>query len=239
MQVVQFAYYGRIGHFLRAEATANALTYPMPPRTSLIGLVGCVMGFPKDESQILLKDADFAVCGAMPDVFWHKANMRKELPNAIPRSIKRSEKGSSTAEKNTRIPQEMLWQPSYRIWAALPESIHGSFVDRLRERRWHFNPCLGLTELFAQLDYLWNGEGTKLSSGEYSIDSMFTLNRGELVASVARNNQLAVHKVRMPRDVTENRIFSHETYLLERSGKQMTIRSDAVWSVADHRIVFL
>ena len=91
MQIVEFAYYGRIGHFLRAEATANALTYPIPPRPTLTGLVGCVMGFRKDESQVLLNDAEFAVQGPAPDVFWHKANMRKELPNAVPFSIKRSD----------------------------------------------------------------------------------------------------------------------------------------------------
>jgi CRISPR-associated protein Cas5h len=239
MQIVEFAYYGRIGHFLRAEATANALTYPVPPRTSLMGLVGCVMGFEKDESTIRLSDAEFAVCGAVPNVFWHKANMRKELPNALPFSIKRSDKGSSAAELNTRIPQEMLWQPRYRIYASLPDSIHEEFVSRLQERRWYFNPCLGLSELLAQLDFISEGLGVKLPSGEYSIQSVLNLNRGELIASAARVDQLAIHKIRMPREVTSDRVFSHEAYLLERSGKPFTIRSDHVWALANQHIVFM
>ena len=239
MQIVEFAYYGRFGHFLRAEATANALTYPIPPRPTLMGLVGCVMGFRKDESQMLLCDAEFAVHGPAPDVFWHKANMRKELPNAVPSSIKKSDKGSSAAEKNTRIPQEILWNPRYSVYASLPDEFHSQFVDRIRERRWHFNPCLGLSELFAQIDFISNSEGTNLSEGEYAVDSAVNMNRGELVASIARSNQLAVHKIRMPRSVTSDRVFSHENYLIERGGRSLTVRSTQVWSLAEKRIVFM
>ena len=239
MQIVEFRYYGRIGHFLRAEATANALTYPIPPRPTLMGLVGCVMGFQKDESQVLLSDAEFAVQGPAPDVFWHKANMRKELPNGLPFSIKKSDKGSSAAEKNTRIPQEMLWKPSYSIFASLPEKFHGLFVDRIRERRWHYNPCLGLSELFAQIDFVLDGVGTKLSEGEYAVQSAVNMSQGDLVSSIARGNQLAVHRIRMPRSVTRDRVFSHENYLIERSGQSLPVRSNQVWSLATKHIVFM
>ena len=239
MQIVEFAYHGRIGHFLRAEATANALTYPIPPRPALMGLVGCVMGFRKDESQVLLRDAEFAVQGPAPDVFWHKANMRKEVPNAGPFSIKKSDKGSSAAEKNTRIPQEMLWKPRYSIYASLPEEFHSPFVDRIRERRWHYNPCLGLSELFAQIDFVSDGAGSKLSDGEYAVDCALNMRRGDLVTSIARSNQLAVHKIRMPRSVTSDRVFSHENYLIERSGRSLTVRSTEVWSLADKRFIFM
>ena len=44
MRVVRFRYQGRVGHFLRAEMNASALSYPVPPRTALLGLVGNILG---------------------------------------------------------------------------------------------------------------------------------------------------------------------------------------------------
>ena len=108
MRVVAFRYYGRFAHFLRAEATANALTYPFPPRTTLLGMIGAITGMPKDTAQVELANARFAVGGRIPGRFWHKANMRKNLPAPLNLQVKKSEKGSSKAEKNTRIPQEWL-----------------------------------------------------------------------------------------------------------------------------------
>ena len=124
MKVVTFRFGGRFAHFLRAEATANALTYPFPPRTVLLGVIGAITGMPKDTAQVKLADAKFAVGGRLPDRFWHKANMRKNLPAPLNLQVKKSEKGSSKAEKNTRIPQEWLWNPSFKVWAAFPEQVH-------------------------------------------------------------------------------------------------------------------
>src|SRR5207302_1999151 len=48
MKVVCFEYRAKYGHFLRAEANANGVTYPVPPRTALLGLIAAVLGLPKD-----------------------------------------------------------------------------------------------------------------------------------------------------------------------------------------------
>ena len=48
MNVVCFEYKAKYGHFLRAEANANGVTYPVPPRTALLGLIAAVLGLPKD-----------------------------------------------------------------------------------------------------------------------------------------------------------------------------------------------
>ena len=120
MNVICFRYFGRFGHFLRAEANANGVTYPIPPRTVLLGLIGAVLGLEKDEPQVKLAGAELAVGGELPKRFWHKTNIRKDPPTALPYLVKRTDKGSSSEQRNFRFPQEWLWKPSYRVWAALP-----------------------------------------------------------------------------------------------------------------------
>ena len=239
MQVVRFSYSGRLGHFLRAEATANALTYPIPPRTVILVLCGAILGLPKDAAQVLLESAKFAVRGRIPDRFWHKANMRKTLPNALPFSVKKSDKGSSAEEKNTRLPQEMLWQPRFDVFASLPESHQSEFEARIRDGRTHFTPCLGLSELIASVAWISTEIGTLLAEGEHEVESAVPMDRGALDAKHARDQQLAIQKIRMPRSVDPTRVFVHENYLLVRDARAIRIQSASVYQVGPSRIVFM
>ena len=135
MNVVCFRYSGKFGHFLRAEANANGITYPVPPRTVLLGLVGSVLGLGKDEPQTKLADACLAIGGVLPKRFWHKTNIRKDPPAPLPYKIKASDKGTSSEQRNFRFPQEYLWKPDFRVWAALSAEYHSQFVRRLKERQ--------------------------------------------------------------------------------------------------------
>jgi CRISPR-associated protein Cas5h len=239
MKVAVFEYRGRFAHFLRAEATANALTYPIPPRTVLLGLAGAVLGLRKDTAQEVLGNAHFAVAGAVPNRFWHKANLRKNIPAALGYRVKKSEKGTQKEEKNTRIPQEMLWNPSFKIFAALPASHHEEFGRRIADRRWHFTPCLGLSELLADLNSLGDEEAKQLPKSVHEVNSAVSLARAELDASTAYSKHLAIQKLRMPRDVSPNRVFSHANYLLERDGKPIPVNTENAWQIGDDRIIFL
>src|SRR5579871_3535359 len=152
MRAVCFKYSGKYGHFLRAEANANGITYPYPPRTALLGLAGAILGLKKDEPQVRLAEANIAVGGVPPQRFWHKTNVRKDPPAPLPFKIKpKMGTREPKPEKNFRFPQEWLWRPDYGVWAALPGDDHAQFVARLREQRWHYTPTLGLAFLFAHL----------------------------------------------------------------------------------------
>ena len=47
-----------LAHFRRQYAITTALTYPVPPRTALCGLVGAVLGLPKNESLAHFQDSE-------------------------------------------------------------------------------------------------------------------------------------------------------------------------------------
>src|SRR5215471_15197821 len=79
MRLVRFRYHGRVGHFLRAEMNASALSYPVPPRTVLLGLLGNILGLRKDEAPAVLGEAQVAVGPGSPFPprrHYHKANIR-------------------------------------------------------------------------------------------------------------------------------------------------------------------
>jgi CRISPR-associated protein Cas5h len=238
---VVFRYAGRFGHFLRAEASVSALSYPVPPRTALLGVIGAVLGLEKDMPQVELADAMIAVSGRIPETHWHKVKLRKDPPagGTLPRRIKAGAKGSSTDEKATLIKQEWLFNPSYTVTACLPDGHHEELVSRLREHRWRYSPCMGLSEMSSRLDFVAEGTASALPPGtKVACTSVVRSDGAELdgrrtleASASGASEPLAILPLRMPREVTEDRVFTHADYMVERSGFPIPLRADNAYRV--------
>lgn len=234
---VVFEYAGRFGHFLRAEASVSALSYPVPPRTALLGMIGAVLGLEKDEPQVELKDALIAVSGPIPETHWHRVKLRKDPPAALPRRVKRGAKGSSTDERATLIKQEWLFEPRYTVTTCLPEKYHAEFASRLRERRWHYSPCMGLSEMTARLDWVDEGSAVALPAGSEVSCTSVALRDGAVLdgrrtlEASENGGPLAILPQRMPREVNAERVFTHADYLIERSGLPIPLRAEWAYEV--------
>ena len=239
MKVVCFRYSGLVGHFLRAEANANGITYPVPPRTVLLGLVGAVLGLEKDDPQIALADARLAVGGGLPKRFWHKTNVRKDPPAPLALRIKPKDKGHSSEQRNFRFPQEWLWKPDFRVWAALPGELHDEFAARLRERRWYFTPCLGLAGMLAQLEVVGEWTADHLPARTHLVASVARQDAGQIDLSAACAAALTLQSLRMPAEATGDRVFTHLAYWVEFRGRPFPLQTDQAWQCGPETVVFL
>lgn len=211
MQLIHLRIQGKFGHFLRAEANASAPCYPVPPRTALLGLLGAVQGLAKDEPQAQLEPASIALSGKVPKTHWHKIKLRKDPPDALPHRLYREQiaRAQTKPEKATLIAQEWLLDPAFRVWVALPEPYHSELDARLREHRWHFLPCLGLSELMADLVWENTCESVRLPRGVHRLCTVFPREVGALDMDSVFAEGLVLHAVRMPQSVTTDRVFSH------------------------------
>ncbi len=239
MQVTAFKYSAKFGHFLRAEANASAPSYPVPPRTALLGLAGAVLGLEKDSAQVKLAEAQFALAGKIPATHWHTAKFRKDPPAALPWIVKAGQKGTTTPEKATLIAQEWLFKPQFIVYAALPAPYGSELDQRLRERRWHFSPCMGLSEMLADLRWLGSFIAQPLLEGAYRVHTMVSQASARLDSAVVFQEKIAVRQLRLPREVTPDRVFRHAAYLVERDGQAIPVNTSSAWKVEDQVIMFL
>ncbi len=244
MRVVAFTYSAKFGHFLRAEANANGVTYPVPPRTALLGLAGAVLGLEKDSPQTVLAEASIAVApagtdGGLPKRFWHKTNVRKDPPAPLPFRVKAGDKGTSSEQRNFRFPQEWLWQPRFRVWAALPESHHADFAGRLRDRRWHFGPCMGLSEMLADLSEFREHFAERLPPGVRRLRTVAPQDTATVDTAAACESGLTLHALRMPAAATADRVFTHRAYWVEVQGRPFPAQTAAAWQCGPEVVVFL
>lgn len=241
MRVVHFRYSGRFGHFLRAEANASWTSYRFPPRTALLGLLGAILGLEKDTPQSCLAEACIGSQGASPQTHWHGANIRKQLPNALPLEIKvGGSSGQSTPGKNaSQQRQEWLLAPSYQLFVSLPAPYQEQLEALLQEGRSHYTPCMGLSEMLATLCYIGSDEATKLPQGRHDVACVVPLSEAEVVVSEVLSRQLALKYTQMPYGLTEGRVFSHASYAMEREGRPIPVETSAAWCYAGRPIMFL
>lgn len=241
IKLINFRLKGRFGHFLRADAGASAISYPVPPRTVILGIAGAVLGLSKDQPQVVLERIKIAIAGKIPLTHWHKAKLRKDPPDTLPYEVKRTQKQEKNTkhERATLIAQEWLFEPSYEVWAGLPEPYHSELEGRLKVRRWHFQPSLGLSEMMADLEYIGTEEAEKLPEGTYPVETVMRQEHVNLVIERMYNDKLAINLLRMPRSVTPERVFSHAGYLMEREGRPVPVRTAGAYLAGKRVLMFL
>lgn len=237
MDTLSLEWSAKYGHFLRAEATVNAMTYPLPPRTAVLGLLGAILGLEKDALALDLAEVRVAVSGTLPRRFWHRVIYRKKPPAALPFEIKRHNKGSDSEEEPTRLRQEWLLAPHYQIHIAWPEqpTRFDELVGRIRERRWHFTPCMGLSELLCDVQFVACQTGNSLAAGRHLVQGLCPAGEVRLLAEQG----LGVHLLRLPRGVSADRVFQHGPYYLEHQGRPFWVETAAAWQVGEWTGLFL
>jgi CRISPR-associated protein Cas5h len=241
MKIVCFRLTGRYGHFLRAEGGVSALSYPIPPRTAVLGLLGAILGLEKDQPQAVLEPAYIAIQGRIPQTHWHGTKFRQDPVEHLPRTIEKNMKAK--AGGNIDLPkiaaQEWLLNPDYQMWVSLPDPFQSELEQRLKERRWHFQPCLGLSEMLAELVYLHSASARPVPAGIHAVSSLVPQDEVEPDWEKVFAQELVIHSLRLPRAVTPDRVFSHASYFMERDARPLPVKTARAFEAAQQVFMFL
>ena len=104
---------------------------------------------------------------------------------------------------------------------------------RLRAGRTHFTPCLGLAWMLARVEWEAAGEGEATAAWQSTTSPRSARGRMRtklVLPRLAERREHAVQEVRMPRDVTTDRVFVHANYYLEMQGRPIPVRTPNAWS---------
>ncbi|MBS7631714.1 type I-B CRISPR-associated protein Cas5 [Candidatus Bathyarchaeota archaeon] len=154
MRVLVFDVWGDYGHFRKFYTTTSPLTFSIPPRTALCGLIGAILGLGKDEyiERLSKKEAKISV---RPVNEVRKIRFAENLIDT-----KKAGRHMNEISARTQIRFEFLKDPRFRVYFSHRSS---SIMDQLRElvsdHRCVYTPCLGLSEHIAEFGYLGEFEG--------------------------------------------------------------------------------
>lgn len=206
MEGVSFDLSGNFAHFKKVDANSSSLTYMVPPRTTVMGIIAAMMGEERD-AYYQKYDSEHLHLGVRIltplSTCFHTVNYVK---------VTKIQEFSSFKD-HTQVPVEMVKgedKVSYRIYAYFEEEAQNQILkERLRKHHFVYPPSLGPVFLQANIDYGITCRFTPCKEAKR------TKVWGVVPCSLVKNLELSaipergLVKVSMPKDLNGDRSLKH------------------------------
>ena len=219
-KVLVFDIWSEYGHFKKPYTTTSPLTYSIPSRTALTGVVGAILGIEKGENNTLL---NYSNCNISTRVL---SPIKKVVinQNLIKTKTAKLMSRMKSVGGRTQIRVEKLKNPKYRVYIEIfDKKLHNELKDNLLEHVAHYTPCMGLTEDIANFEFI--GEyGYEEVTGDVSIDSVVSLD-GLDTGKLEFEDEKEYFVDNYPLEMTEDReVIKYGEIMVERQGSSIKLK---------------
>jgi len=238
-KVLVFDVFGDYAHFRRIYTTTSPLTYLIPPRTALCGLIGAILGLSKDENEYLSYfTIDIAKIGL------RVLNPIKKI--VISENLIHTKKGDgcegigmNIIKKRTQISFEFLKDPKFRIyfWHA-DKKLYDRLKNNLLEHKSVYTPCLGLSENIANFEYVGEFDAFLKDKADddflkiHSVIPLKNIPENGVKFDVGDREYFSIN---LPVEMNRERIVTlYDKILLEKNGTAIETKITAPYWEIDH-----
>jgi CRISPR-associated protein Cas5h len=164
MPIVAFNLWGDYAHFRKYYTTTSPLTFSLPPRTALMGIIGAICGLKKESYLAALAHESIGVAVSLINPV-AKVRIAENLIN------------TKIAPLMARIPSqsghiqvrfELLKNPCYRVYVSLKDAaLQSTLKEMLAAHRCVYTPYLGISELIANFCFIGEYEAEAITPDDY------------------------------------------------------------------------
>lgn len=251
-RLIVFELTGEYGHFRKFNTTTSPLTYPIPTRTALTGLLGAVLGVERETApgrfptQVMPVQELFAntVCGIGVQLIApvKKVNIGFNLLDTGKEKATFYEIKKSGGR--TQIEFELLKNPAFRVFVQhQDEAVFDQLAERLTNKAHHFTPYLGLSQFTATLGGAVVTTATERNSAQTAVPIQSAVNLSQLTATLPIEfDQTAHYYVEtMPVELSRDRVVTrYGEVLVDADGGSVPVYTDTWFETPDFgNILFL
>lgn len=218
MKVLAFDIWGDYAHYKKIYATTSAVSYCLPPKTSLYGYVGAILGLEKGNNHYLSyfqnKDCLIGI-QLMKPIIMQRININLR---AVLGRMKQTDNRKPTM-------MEFVYEPKYRIYFFHKDSeLQIRLKESLSEKNAVYTPTMGLADLISNFEYVGEFEASFIQNlaNPVPISSVIPKSQFERFDNAAlRNNKTEIIEQSMfaiEMDVERN-VTERDDILLERKTK--------------------
>lgn len=234
-QVLIFDVWGYYAHFRRFYTTTSPLTFPIPPRTALCGLIAAIIGKEKEDNEYLKY---FTL---------YKASIGLRLLNPV-KKVMIAENlihtknargpGMNVITERTQINFEFLTNQKYRIYFHhTNEDIYQQLKENLISHKSVYTPSLGLSENIANFKFVGEFKVKSETNGEYvPIKSVLPTEKIAEKQGINFSFEAEYFSIRVPIELNLDRIVTkYSDIFFEATGKPVEAKLiSPYWSI-DYR----
>lgn len=226
MKVLIFDVWGDYAHFRKIYTTTSPLTYSIPTRTSLCGLISAIIGLSKENNDYLnyfhLNQAKIGLKIVNPI---KKVNISENLIHT--KDAKGP--GMNLISKRAQIRFEFVKDPKYRIYFwHNDESLYTKLNKNLSNHKTKYTPCLGLSENIANFEYVGEIEAVKKDKNDSFIQIHSVIPMGKIEKENGINFKITdreYFKEAIPIEMNIDRVIKkYGDILYEKSGNPIEVK---------------
>lgn len=236
MSIIAFRLTGDYAHFSHPATVYSSLTYPIPPKTAIMGFLGALIG---EENYYKLRDIFYSV----------KVNQeivkRSFVFNGIQKALSSNmhlKEGYQDASKKKQFYRELICSPSYTLFIDLTnlhEFYKEEIISALKEHKTKFTPYLGINFCIADFEWI---EIEHLEKIEDEVSEVNTFTLKDDFEFEIDNYGVQLTTANMACDVEEHRIFKDFREFIVEIGAKNSIRSknrDNIYQINQDRVYFV
>ena len=232
MRTIVFEIQGQIGHFRKPYAPVSPVTYPFPPPPTVMGIVGAICGYGKDEyaEKIGWDKVRIAVSLLSPvrkfraglNLINTKGNKYFRLAGESPR---------------IQIPYEFLKDPAYRIYLAnANDETMNKFCDLLKSNKAVYTPSLGLAQCLATVSFCGEMEAIDTSSEKVEVSSVVPKDQ---VREIHYEPGRRYTRFRIPERMrADRRVEKYGEVVVDEGANKITVETSQAFKVEGNYVLF-
>ena len=249
-EILIFDISSEYGHFRKYNTTTSPLTYSIPTRTAIAGVLGAILGMEREISDGVYPE------GAIPvQEFFSKENsdIAVQIINPVKKeniaiNLINTKKSfyDLTKAGRTQIEFELLKDLRFRIYLSLngKQETFNELVDRIKMKNHHFSPYLGLAQFTASIDFVEKTQAEILenSKKEYiEIITAVNLSKIEDENPIEFDYSAMYSANNMPIEMNRNReVQEYSEVLIEKTGQPIKTKIEKYYKIENYgNILFL
>lgn len=226
MEILVFDISGSLAHFKKYYATTSALSYSIPPKTSLYGLIGAILGLSKADNAYLQHFQDKSCLIGLK-------LLRAPASQRIGINL-RPDRGRYKENPKPTI-HEFVREPHYRIFFYHRDAeIQRQLEKALISHTCVFTPSMGLANLLCNFEWVGKCNAERQSTPQpVWVDSVLPMSQflsfGEMNdAEIAEQTMFAIEMN------TERIVTERDDILFERRGAPVNVVLTHYFSTEKH-----
>ena len=235
MSIIAFKIAGDYAHFSHPATIYSSLTYPFPPKTTIMGLLSAIIG---EEYYFKLNPIKYSIKLNTPLV---KKSFIFNGVKFAPRSNTHLKKGYQDSSKKKQFYRELICTPSYTVFvdlSKLDEYYQQKIISYLKVHKCSFTPYLGINFCIADFEWIEIKKCEKINENLVDIDT-FTLKDDFVYEKDTHGKRLTT--IIMACGVEEGRIFKDfKEFVLEIEGKKIKSKNRGnIYQINENRVYFV
>lgn len=232
--VLVFDVCSEYAHFRKYYTTTSPLTFSIPSRTAICGLIAGIIGLGKDEylNYFIKKRANIAVKILAPV---KKVRIAENLIDTKRAAM------MSRIKTRTQIRFEFLKDAKFRIYFQHTDpEVYGKVRDFLINHKCVYTPCLGLSENIANFSFVGEMKCEEMNNCEMvKIDSVILVPNNSQIEIDFEKGEYFYETLPIEMKVDRS-VCEYSKVVFERNGAKVAAKVGKFWELDNNeRIVFL